>query len=199
MFEGRNTKIIFALCAIAWLVIIVRAVSNVKGTDAFVVTSTSEQVQAFAKQQLGNLQARSFAEDTEYCGIIFEDSNGELGAARILEGKQASCDIAYFDEPGMAPVASFHTHGGYSDEFDSEVPSTLDLESDMASGMDGYVSTPGGRFWRNDARKGVAIQVCGERCLPQDPAYRPCPAQAPEPEYTLATLRARFANDNGQC
>ncbi len=199
MQNVRTTHMIFAICAIAWLVIVARTISNVKGPEDFVVTATTQEVQVFAREQLAALQQRSFAEDTEYCGIIFEDSDGDLGVTRILGGERASCDIAFFDEPGMAPLASFHTHGAFGEEFDSEVPSSLDLEGDIASGMDGYVSTPGGRFWRIDAQAGKAIKVCGPGCLPSDPAYRPCPAAQPEREYSVSSLRARFERGTAPC
>lgn len=199
MQNVRTSHLIFVFCAIAWVFIVVRAVTNVKGPEDFIVTATTEEVQAFAKEQLAALQARSFQQDMEFCGIIFEDSNGDLGVSRIIQGERASCGIAYFDEPGMAPLASFHTHGGFGEEYDSEVPSTIDLESDMASGMDGYVSTPGGRFWRNDGQNGRAIMVCGAGCIEQDPNYVPCPGFEPESEYTYAELRARFADTKSRC
>lgn len=199
MQNVRTSHLIFALCAIAWAVIVVRAISNVKGPDDFVITATTEEVTAFARTQLAGLQARSIAQDTEYCGIIFEDSNGELGASRILTGERASCDIAYFDEPGMAPVASFHTHGAFSEDYDSEVPSTIDLESDIASRMDGYVSTPGGRLWRNDWKARQSELLCGHACLPADPDYRPCTGFPPQEQYSLSTLRARFENITARC
>lgn len=199
MQNVRTSYLIFALCALAWGFIVVRAITNVKGPEDFVVTATTEEVTAFARSQLGELQARSFAEDIELCGIIFEDSNGELGSSRILEGDRASCDIAYFDEPGMAPIASFHTHGAFSEDFDSEVPSTIDLESDISSRMDGYVSTPGGRFWRTNWRARSAELICDQGCLPVDPAYRSCEGFLPQPTYSLGTLRARLENDTARC
>ncbi|WP_394728285.1 DUF4329 domain-containing protein [Altererythrobacter sp. GH1-8] len=199
MQNVRTSHLIFAMCAIAWAIIVVRAISNVKGPEDFVVTSSTEEVTAFARVQLADLQARSFAEDTEYCGIIFEDNNGDLGASRILAGERASCDIAYFDEPGMAPVASFHTHGAFSEDYDSEVPSTIDLASDIASQMDGYVSTPGGRFWRNDWKAEQSELLCGHACLPADPGYRPCKGFPPQQQYSLSTLRARFENTAVRC
>ena len=197
--NDRTRQIIFAICAIAWVVIVLRAILNVKEPEDFVVTVTTEEVTAFARGTLSDLQARSFAEDVELCGFIFEDSEGELHASRIVEGKRASCNISCFDEPGMAPVAGFHTHGSFSARFDSEVPSTLDLESDIASQLDGYVSTPGGRFWRVDWREEQVELVCGPKCLPQDPNYRPCPGFPPERGYTRDTLRERFEDDTSMC
>ncbi|NQX95763.1 MAG: DUF4329 domain-containing protein, partial [Erythrobacter sp.] len=177
--------------AIAWVVIIARAYVFKKDPEDFVITVTQAEVQAFARAQLSAIQQRSFSEGIELCGIIFERSDGSLGASRVREGGEASCGIAYFDEPGMRPVASFHTHGGFNTDYDSEVPSLLDLESDAASGMDGYVATPGGRFWWVDAAGPVATNVCGPGCLPQDPRYQPCPGLAPKPRYSYRELAQR--------
>lgn len=190
--NARSPTLIFGLCAIAWVVIVARAWTSSKDTDDFIITVSQGQVQAFAKEQLDALQRQSFADDIELCGIIFERSDGSLGASPPRQGDEASCGIAYFDEPGMRPVASFHTHAAQNDKYDSEVPSLLDVESDMASAMDGYVATPGGRFWRVDARRGEALMVCGAGCLVQDPGYTPCPGFAPEDRYSRADLIARM-------
>lgn len=199
MRDVSTTRILYVICAIAFVVIIVRALLNVKGPEDFEVTVTPAEVQAYARTQLSGLQERSFAGDVELCGIIFEDSEGELGTTGLLEGERASCDIAYFDEPGMAPVASFHTHGAYGDEYDSEVPSVLDMESDISSRMDGYISTPGGRFWRIDWQSRTAEQICGEGCLAQDPDYQACAAFEPDAEYTISSLRQRFMTSPSDC
>jgi len=189
--SARTTAVLFALCALAWVVIVARAFINVKGPEDFVITVSQSEVQAFAREQLDALQPQSFAQNIELCGIIFERSDGTLGASTTREGEEASCGVAYFDEPGMRPVASFHTHAAQSDIYDSEVPSVLDLDSDAASGMDGYVATPGGRFWRVDARGPTAILICGPGCLAQDPNYRPCPALEPKPRYSRDDLITR--------
>ncbi|MEM6857859.1 MAG: DUF4329 domain-containing protein [Pseudomonadota bacterium] len=188
---SRNTQILFGLMAVAWVVIIIRAYLNVKTADDFVITVTQPRVESFARQQLNALQEQSFAEDIELCGIIFERSDGTLGASPPRPGDEASCGIKYFDEPGMRPVASFHTHAAQNDNYDSEVPSLLDMQSDYASGMDGYVATPGGRFWRVDATGPTAIQICGPGCLAQDPTYKPCPAFEPRQRYSYADMTAR--------
>lgn len=197
--NSRTTTVLFVLMAIAWVVIIGRAYVFKKEPSDFVITVTQSEVQAFARTQLIAVQRRSFDGGIELCGIIFEDSNGDLGATAVREGSEASCGIAYFDQPGMRPVASFHTHGGFNTDYDSEVPSLLDMESDAASGLDGYVATPGGRFWRVDATGPTAIRVCGPGCLPQDPAYRPCPAAEPLPRYTYRELAARQLGPNPGC
>jgi len=197
--NARTSTIVFALMAIAWVVIIGRAYVFKKEPGDFVITVTQSQVQAFARAELIAIQQRSFDDGIELCGIVFENSEGELGATRPREGSEASCGIAYFDQPGMRPVASFHTHGGYNTDYDSEVPSILDLESDASSGMDGYVATPGGRFWRVDASGPTAINVCGAGCLPQDPLYQPCPASEPKSRYTYRALSERQLGPDPGC
>ena len=186
-----TTQIIFAVIAIAWVVIVGRAYMNVKGTDGLVAVVPQSEVQAFARQELDALQGRSFAGDLELCSIIFETSDRELGVSRPTSGEEASCDISYFDEPGMVPIASFHTHGKHSDQYDSEVPSLVDIQSDIANGMDGYVATPGGRLWHIDHEAAAARMVCGERCLTQDPGYRPCASDVIAQSYTVDELAAR--------
>lgn len=200
MNTARSTSLmLFGLCGLAWIAIVGRAYFNVKGPNDFVVTTTQSEVQRFARNQLDALQRRSFAEDIELCGIIFERSNGELGASSIRQGDEASCGIAYFDEPGMKPLASFHTHAAQNEAYDSEVPSVLDLQNDAALSMDGYLATPGGRFWWIDGRREVATMVCGEGCLAQDPAYELCDAYAPEREYNIPALMNRFRNQSANC
>lgn len=192
-------RIVYALIAIATVFLVARAIINVKGPEDFEITVSQTEVEEFARAQLSALQDQSFAQNIELCGIIFEETGGTLGATDPRTGNEASCNIAYFDEPGMRPLASFHTHGSYSDDYDSEVPSVLDLESDAASGMDGYVATPGGRFWHVDAGGPTARMVCGPQCLPQDPDYLPCPALEPPPRLTLHQLRTRQSRVMPDC
>lgn len=196
---ARSTPFVFFAIAIIWVAIIARAYMNVKSAEDFVITVTQPEVQKFARSQLNALQQQSFANDIELCGIIFERGDGTLGASEPRQGDEASCGISYFDEPGMRPVASFHTHAAQNDAYDSEVPSLLDLQSDAASGMDGYVATPGGRFWHVDAKGPTANLVCGAGCLAQDPRYVPCPAFAPKARYSYADLAARQSGLNPGC
>jgi|GEM_PF-442736 len=194
-----TTRILYTLCAIAFVVILIRAYANVKGPEALQATLPQAEVEAFAKTQLNAVQSRSFDENIELCGIIFESSDATLGMGRKTGGSEATCDLIYYDEPGMVPVASFHTHGSYSSEYDSEVPSITDIQSDMASGIDGYVATPGGRFWHIDHESGTARLVCGEGCLMQDPKYRSCSSDRIENSYSIETLAARLGNFETPC
>ena len=195
----RVTRLLYLLFAVLWVVIIARAYLTKKGPEDFVITVTQADVQAFARTELTALQQRSFAEGIELCGIIFERKGGTLGASPARKGSEASCGIAYFDEPGMRPLASFHPHGGYAPAYDSEAPSLLDLENDAASGMDGYVATPGGRFWHVDARGPATTLVCGPGCLPQDPDYQPCPGSEPRNRYTYRELAQRQLGSAQRC
>lgn len=199
MFEGRNAKLVYAALAIVWVVIVARAYMNVKQPEDFVVTAAQSEVQAFARDRLDTMQARSFAENVELCAIIFEDSGGNLGATPARAGSEAACDLRYFDEPGMAPLASMHTHGAFSQTYDSEVPSLIDIESDIDGEIDGYVATPGGRLWRIDWRQARAVLVCREGCLEQDPAYRPCPDDPIAAAFSLAQLTARARQPLSEC
>ena len=199
MLEGRNAKLVYTALAILWVVIVVHAAMNVKEPEDFIVTAAQSDVESFARERLGAMQARSFAEKVELCAIIYEDSEGDLGTSRILAGDEATCDLRYFDEPGMAPVASIHTHGAFNEDYDSELPSLLDLEGDIESGLDGYVATPGGRLWRVNWQEERAELVCREGCLAQDPAYRPCPGDPVAAAYSLRQLAARERQTVAAC
>lgn len=199
MFKGPKMKLIYAAIAILWVAIVAHSVVNRKNPEDFVVTVSQDEVQAFARARLGAMQQRSFSEKVELCAIIFEDSEGKLQSSEVRAGDEATCDLSYFDEPGMAPLATIHTHGPFDPDYDSEVPSTIDLEGDIESGMDGYIATPGGRVWRTDWHQERAALVCGEGCLAQDPAYRACPDDSVKTRYTLPELAARARQPVPEC
>jgi hypothetical protein len=127
---------------------------------------------AFARQILTELQHRSFAGQREYCGYLGLDPQGRLIATPFSPGAEASCPLPRVP-PGMTVLASFHTHGAYSPWFASEWPTTQDMATDAADGIDGYISTPGGRLWYVDSDRMTVRLICGPGCLPQDPDYRP--------------------------
>ncbi len=195
----RNTAIILVLCAIAWVLIVVRLANREPAYEPRPIVAAREDVQAFARQQLEGLQRRSFAEGRELCGVIVEDAGGRLSTLDVAEGDIANCQYTYEGRPGITPVASFHTHGGASIRYDDEAPSLQDLQSDISSRMDGYVATPGGRFWRIDWRSQTANLICGEGCLTQDPKYSPCPAHEPADQYDIKRLQQRFRDTPATC
>ena len=57
-------------------------------------------------------------------------------------------------------VATFHTHGSYSPEFENELPSLSDVLGDFSQRIDGYVATPAGRVWLNDFEN---LRGCGPK------------------------------------
>jgi hypothetical protein len=122
---------------------------------------------AFAKSVLDGLQVQSFDSNREYCGYIGVNITGEFEATAPTKGKKGSCRA---DEPDsdLDILASYHTHGGYSVGHDSEIPSLDDLRADVEEGVDGYIATPGGRLWFNDADNRVSRQLCGPKCISAD-------------------------------
>lgn len=199
MFEGRSTTTILLVCGLLWAGIVLHNIAQSLDNSVFEASVSQAEVQRYARAQLAEAQERSFAEDIEYCGVIAENSAGELVSQTITTRSVETCGMSWFDVDRLLPVATFHTHAAHNEEYDSEVPSMIDLNGDVASGMDGYVGTPGGRFWHIDAARGEARQVCGEGCLPRDANYRPCPAWTPEPSYTRETLGAREARIFAGC
>lgn len=158
----------------------------------------TDELDTFAATHFDWLQPRSIREGVEYCGLFGVDRNGNLVATLAEAGDADSCqpDDA---PPGIDVLASWHTHGAYDRDADTEVPSLGDLESDIEEGIDGYIATPGGRLWLNDAEERKSILLCDVGCVAADPAYRPCPAFAPGREHTLNSLRARAETDTGAC
>ncbi|MEJ6398696.1 DUF4329 domain-containing protein [Yoonia sp. 208BN28-4] len=144
----------------------------------------------FARNFLNSIQARSFRERRELCGYFVQLPNGQITATPPVPGNFASCE-QLAPQPGQGIFASYHTHGAYGPQYDNEVPSTTDLLSDFEFGIDGYVSTPGGRIWRveNDTRE--AIQVCGQGCVAVDPGFVPEGEAFILPRYTLTDLARR--------
>jgi hypothetical protein len=144
---------------------------------------------AFATAVLGDLQRESFAANAEHCGYLGIDSSGAYVTSPVSIGTEASCTLPSVPG-GMTVLASFHTHGTYSPSYASEFPTSTDMLTDAADGIDGYISTPGGRLWYVDTDTMTVRQLCGRGCLPQDPAYRPEDDGPVRPSFTLRDLQA---------
>lgn len=143
---------------------------------------------SFVKSLFEDIQGPSIREAREYCGLVGIDTYGRWVATKPVPGTEASCLPPDPDTADFTVVASYHTHGAYSDYYWNEIPSLDDMASDIADNTDGYVATPGGRFWYVDARARVARQICASKCLPSDPRY---PGDEPVPSrLTLAQLQA---------
>ncbi|MEL6960661.1 MAG: DUF4329 domain-containing protein [Pseudomonadota bacterium] len=147
----------------------------------------------FAINFLNSIQARSIAEEREYCGYFFLNAQGQIEATRPVPGTFASCAMPA-PRPGEGIFASYHTHGAYGSDYDNEVPSTLDLQSDFQFGIDGYVSTPGGRVWLVDFQTRSTRQLCGLRCVTSDPGFVPQGEAGIRASFTLGDLQRRMAS-----
>ena len=146
---------------------------------------------ATARGALAQLQAPSIRQGREYCGVIARAPSGVYRVLPARRGRADSCLPSDRGTRGLAVVASYHTHGAYGAEYDSEVPSLDDVRGDMEEGVHGFVSTPGGRLWHIDPRTGRARQVCGTGCLPADPRFVAGDWGPIARVYSLRALRTR--------
>lgn len=149
------------------------------------------QLRAAAQQVLTGLQSRSFRTGREFCGLLGRNKAGAIVASRPRKGRPDSCLPHRFRGRGIVALASYHTHGAYDHEADSEVPSYEDLYADREENLIGFIATPGGRFWVNLPKKGITQQLCGVRCLPQDRHFHPNDWGLIRNKYTLRQLKQR--------
>lgn len=149
---------------------------------------TGEEL-AFVTGLLTRMQLQSYASGTETCGYVGRDGAGRMMATAINIGDEASCYLPQIPG-GMQVLASVHTHGTYSPVYASEFPTVQDMQTDAQDGIDGYISTPGGRLWHVDSDTMTVRQLCGRGCLPQDPHYRPEDDGPVMAAYTLRELQA---------
>ncbi len=145
---------------------------------------------SFVAALFNDLQAQSIAEDREYCGLIGVDAAGTLIATAPQRGRVSSCLPPAPASVSFVVLASYHTHGAWSPDYFTEVPSFADMRTDIEDGTDGYIATPGGRMWYVDARNQIARQICGLNCLVPDPSHIEDPAFPVRATYTLDDLRA---------
>lgn len=143
---------------------------------------------AAAKATLKLAQAPSFDKEVEHCGLLAVIPNGRLIATKPRAGRKDSCKPKDFSSD-VEIVASYHTHGSYDADAYTEFPSSSDVLADRAEGIDGFVSTPGGRMWYIDSERATVRLVCGAGCLPVDPDYQPDPDIVIKDRYSLRELR----------
>jgi hypothetical protein len=157
--------------------------------ERIVFEATTGQSEAeFAKVTLNNLQEMSFVSNREFCGYILRSPEGKLAATTATKGRISSCRA---DEPPADHliVASYHTHGAFEYDTPAEFPSVGDVLADEDEGIDGYVSTPGGRFWYVDGTDLIVSQICSVGCLTQDPNFEAGLDGDISVSYTLDELR----------
>ena len=172
------------------------ASANVKQTSPQSFTTLPEaqqsqaEVDAFAKAFLDSIQEQSISEQREFCGFFFRDNTGALRASPPRKGTFATCNMP-IPPRGSGVFASYHTHGAYGERYDNEVPSVTDLQSDFQLGINGYVSTPGGRIWRVNLASRDTVQVCGLRCVTSDPGFVPRNEASVQRRYSILELALR--------
>ncbi|WP_179141856.1 DUF4329 domain-containing protein [Salibaculum halophilum] len=145
----------------------------------------------FAVSVLAEIQPLSVAKRREYCGYIGRDAGGAMVATQAVPGTMASCRPVWPRAGEMRVVASYHTHGAFDLGYVNEVPSDIDLRGDISLGIDGWVATPGGRLWFNDAGAGETRLICGVGCLPVSPEFDKGLNGRIAKRYSLEELSAR--------
>ena len=195
MISAQAMKWMYVLCAAAFAAVLISRLTSGPPPARERIVSTQDLI-AFARSTLDDLQKRSIARNQEYCGVIYEDQEGTLFTSATFQGDRATCALDWGVPLGNHVVASFHTHAAYDPAYDSEVPSIDDMVTDLDARIDGFISTPGGRLWHIDWRQAEARQVCGIDCLTSDADYRPDDVTVPA-RLTLDDVNARnaaFAN-----
>lgn len=153
------------------------------------VTLPPDREIELAANWLARVQHLSFATEREYCGYLGYTSDGALLITDMMRGGHDGCTPETSDKT-LALVASLHSHGAYDPGVPAEFPTSRDLESDAREGVNGYISTPGGRLWYVDSTALIAVQLCGLGCLPQDPEFHAGDDGVLQSSYTLHELRA---------
>jgi hypothetical protein len=144
----------------------------------------------YARATLNSIQEPSFDQNREFCGYIGVDSFGRFVATEPLRGRESTCRPRS-PRGDFRVLASYHSHGAFSEDFDSEIPSYEDMTSDILEGVDGYIATPGGRMWYIDAATRDARLVCGPNCLSTDPGYIEPGFEPIRSRYSLRDLEQR--------
>ena len=160
-------------------------------------TSSAQSADQISKADLAGIkfvladaQRRSFSANREVCGLFGRNAQGKLVSTSGRLGGRDGCRPGY-DPRGVEVFATWHTHGAFEDDYDSEVPSPDDVRAEMIEGQIGFVATPGGRLWMIDGESGVANLVCGLPCLPADQSFEPGVFGPIAKRYTLEQLYAR--------
>ena len=161
------------------------------GTADTIRLGQDEKLRAAARQVLTGLQNRSFQTGREYCGLLGRNKDGAIVSTRPRKGNADNCLSNEFRGRWITALASYHTHGAYDHEADSEVPSFEDQSADMNEGLVGFIATPGGRLWVNLPDRTMSFQLCGLRCLPQDRHFNSGDWGLIRDKYTLRQLKQR--------
>ena len=194
--NGRTMSVVLAALALALTLL-----STARADNHHWDQLTFERVDAVAEAVLMEAQALSLANNREYCGYIAFNAADKLQFTAPIRGDIESC------EPPVVPdswelIASYHTHGALdpnNPDFSFELPSSGDLESDSDEGVDGYLSTPGGRFWFIDTVDELVILLGDAGYFESDQLFVEdidCPVQA---EYSFEDIFVMEDEDLAAC
>ena len=179
---GRTLSVVSAA-----LVLALTLISPARADNHHWDQLTFERIDAVAEAVLTEAQELSLANNREYCGYIAFNAEDKLQFTAPVRGDIASC------EPPLVPdswelIASYHTHGALDPndpEVSFELPSSGDLVSDSDEGVDGYLSTPGGRFWFIDTVDEVVILLGDIGYFEPDPNFVADDECPPFQEYSF--------------
>ena len=100
-----------------------------------------------ARNVLNGINPTSVAENLEYGGWVYRNSDNTFSATEPVKGTVDSVSIGSPSSIGAGTAtATYHTHGGFDPRFDSENFSFADISLNNNWGVDGYLGTPGGLF-----------------------------------------------------
>jgi|GEM_PF-3717515 len=116
----------------------------------------SVEAAAMAMKALAEVQPRSLKDQVEYCGSVIL-RNGKLKVLGPAKGDFESCEPPQLGRTDSY-LASFHTHGEFSWDSPTEIPSDEDFQGVKEEGVTGFIGTPGGRVWQLDPISGIASQ-----------------------------------------
>ncbi|MCP5001333.1 MAG: DUF4329 domain-containing protein [Hyphomicrobiales bacterium] len=134
----------------------------------------ADDLDSFAIAHLDAVQPLSIRDNAEYCGLIDYDLNGDLTATPARQGGRNGCNPG-IEPDGFEVVASYHTHGAYSPDANTEAPSVDDLLGDFEEGIDAYIATPSGRVWLNILERNCPFSSAVRDASP--PIRNSCPAR----------------------
>ena len=162
---------------------------------------TFERLDQVAEAALNNAQNLSLLNNREYCGYIAFDGKDRLRFTAPLKGDVESCtppEVPYSWEL----IASYHTHGALNPQVPDvsyELPSGDDLRGDMDEGIDGYLATPGGRFWFIDTYDEVVIMLGGVGYFQPDSLFEQDIECGPWAEHSFEQIFMMEDKEIGPC
>lgn len=188
------------LWPLAGLVLALSSAARAQESDPW-DSLTFEQLSGVAETALTKAQALSLRNNREYCGYIAFDDRGQLRFTAPLKGEVESCEPPYVADEWEL-VASYHTHGAIDPDepdFTFELPSSDDIRADIDEDIDGFLATPGGRFWFIDTIEEVVFQIGGIGYFRKDENFTPDVGCEPWEEHSFDEIYRMEDEELGPC